>query len=218
MPEPTREEEKDYILMVHGWNTSPFDKTCTGNTAFKRLFWQGFNGRFGLFRWPTFYYTSHAPPPHHFDASEHRAWASSVGLLNLINRLNSGAFSGRIRLTGHSMGNIVASEALRRSQTGPVVHTYIASQAAISAHCYDATIPPMTFTAGAGPTTPDVYAYYWQDGAVSQPHQWQQENRPSYMHPDYMRGKAVRYFNYYNRLDFALGTWEADQQSKPDDS
>ena len=192
MPDPTTDEEKDYILMVHGWNTSPFDKTCTGNTAFKRLFWQGFNGRFGLFRWPTFYYTSRLPPPQHFDASEQRAWASSVGLLDLINRLNTGPFAGRVRLTGHSMGNVVASEALRRSQTGPVVHTYIASQAAIPAHCYDATIPPMTFPFGAGPTTPDVYAYYWQAGATSQPHQWQGESRPSYMHPDYMRGKALR--------------------------
>lgn len=218
MPEPTRAEEKDYILMVHGWNTSPFDKTCTGNTAFKRLFWQGFNGRFGLFRWPTFYYTSHLPPPQHFDASEQRAWASSVGLLDLINRLNTGPFAGRVRLTGHSMGNVVAGEALRRSQTGPVVHTYIASQAAISAHCYDATVPLMTFVFGSGPDTPNIYAYHWQNGVTSKPHQWQGENRPSYMHADYMRNKAERYFNYYNHDDFALASWEADQQLKPDNA
>ena len=217
IPDPTTDEEKDYILLVHGWNTSPFDKTSTGNTAFKRLFWQGFHGRFGLFRWPTFYYTSHVPPPHHFDASEQRAWASSVGLLSLINHLNNGPFSGRIRLTGHSMGNVVASETLRRSQGG-LVHTYVASQAAIPAHCYDATIPPMTFPFGAGPTTPDVYGYFWQAGATSQPHQWQGESRPSYMHPDYMGGKAGKYFNYFNNLDFALAAWEGDQQLKPDNS
>jgi hypothetical protein len=99
-----------------------------------------------------------------------------------------------------------------------VVHTYIASQAALSAHCYDATIPPMTFPAGTGPTTPDVYAHYWQNGAVSQPHQWQEENRPSYMHPDYMRGKAGHYCNYFNNLDAALLAWQADQESKPDDA
>lgn len=213
MPAPTREEEKDYILMVHGWNTSPFDKTCTGNTAFKRLFWQGFNGRFGLFRWPTFYYEG-VPPPHHFDASEHRAWASSVGLLDLINRLNSGAFAGRVRLTGHSMGNIVASEALRRSQSGPVVHTYVASQAAISAHCFDATTPSALFH----PTTPDVYAFYWQTGVTSKPHQWESEQRPNYMHPLYMSGKAERYVNYYNDTDIALKGWQVDQQTKPDSS
>jgi hypothetical protein len=216
MPAPTRDEEKDYILLVHGWNTSPFDKTSTGNTAFKRLFWQGYKGRFGLFRWPTFYYTGSAPPPRHFDASEHRAWASSLGLLSLINTLNASFFSGRVNIVAHSMGNVVASEALRRSQSGQIVYTYVASQAALAAHCYDATTPMMTFGPGAGPTTPNVYANYWQQGATSQPHQWQSEGRPSYMHADYMRGKAGRYFNYFNDVDFALRLWKVDQQTKPD--
>lgn len=214
---PTTEAEKDYILMVHGWNTSPFDKEYVGNTAFKRLFWQGFKGRFGLFRWPTFHFIG-APSLHHFDASEHRAWASSLGLLNLINQFNAGPFAGRVRIVAHSMGNVVVGEALRRSQSGQIVHTYIASQAAISAHCFDATTTLMPFRLNLGPTTPDVYAHYWQDGATSQPHQWQSEGRPSYMHPDYLLGKAGRYFNYYNDRDAALNwpLWQLDQQTKPD--
>lgn len=218
MPDPTKDAEKDYILLVHGWNASLFDKGCTGDTAFKRLYWQGFKGRFGLFRWPTFYFEGDVPPVHHFDASEHRAWASSLGLLSLINQLNAGPFSGRVRIIAHSMGNIVAGEALRRSQSGQIVHTYIASQAAISAHCYDATATAMPFRLNLGPTTPDVYGFYWQDGMTSQPHQWESENRPSYMHADYMLGKAGRYFNYYNDKDAALNwpLWQLDQQTKPD--
>ena len=217
MPDPTTDAEKDYILLVHGWNASPFSKGYVGDTAFKRLFWQGFNGRFGLFRWPTFYFDRRTPI-HHFDASEHRAWASSLGLLSLINRFNAGPFAGRVRVIAHSMGNIVVSEALRRSQSGQIVHTYIASQAAISAHCYDATTTLMPFRLNLGPTTPDVYAYYWQNGATSQPHQWQGEGRPSYMHTDYLLGKAGRYFNYYNDKDAALNwpLWQLDQQTKPD--
>jgi hypothetical protein len=217
LPDPTEDAEKDYILLVHGWNASPFSKDSVGNTAFKRLFWQGYKGRFGLFRWPTFYYEG-APPIHHFDASEHRAWASSLGLLSLINRFNAGPFAGRVRIIAHSMGNIVVSEALRRSQSGQIVHTYIASQAAISAHCYDATTTLMPFRLNLGPTTPDVYAYYWQNGATSKPHQWQGEGRPSYMHSDYLLGKAGHYFNYYNDKDAALNwpLWQFDQQSKPD--
>ena len=76
----------------------------------------------------------------------------------------------------------------------------------------------MTFRPGYGPTTPDVYAYYWQEGATSQPHQWQSEGRPSYMHTDYLLGKAGRYFNYYNDRDAALDwpLWQFDQQIKPD--
>ena len=200
---------KDYILLVHGWNNSPFSKEYVGNTAFKRLFWQGFKGRFGFFRWPTFHfrgcrlYTILTP------ASTARG-RPLLGLLNLINQFNAGPFAGRVRIIAHSMGNVVVGEALRRSQSGQIVHTYIASQAAISAHCYDATMPAMTFPFGLGPNTPDVYAHYWQDGATSQPHQWQSENRPSYMHPDYLLGKAGRYFNYYNNRDAALmasGNW-----------
>jgi len=218
MSDPTTDAEKDYILLVHGWNVSPFGKGSTGDTAFKRLYWQGFKGRFGLFRWPTFYFEGELPPVHHFDASEHRAWESSLGLLSLINRFNAGPFAGRVRVIAHSMGNIVVSEALRRSQSGQIVHTYIASQAAISAHCYDATTPPMQFRLHLGPTMPDVYAYYWQDGATSQPHRWQDEGRPSYMHADYLLGKAGQYFNYYNDKDAALNwpLWQCDQQSKPD--
>jgi len=214
---PATDLEKDYILLVHGWNNSPFGKEYVGNTAFKRLFWQGFKGRFGLFRWPTFYFEG-AAPIHHFDASEHRAWASSLGLLNLINQLNAGPFAGKVRIVAHSMGNVVVGEALRRSQSGQIVHTYIASQAAISAHCYDATTPTMTFVAGHGPTTPNVYANYWQDGVTSHPHTWESEDRPSYMHVNYILGKVRRYFNYYNRDDWALDwpRWQLDQQLKPD--
>jgi uncharacterized membrane protein len=219
MSEPRTDADKDYVLMVHGWNVSPFSKGYVGDTAFKRLYWQGFNGRFGFFRWPTFYFEG-APPIHHFDASEHRAWASSLGLLSLINQCNAGPFAGRVRIIAHSMGNVVVSEALRRSQSGQIVHTYVASQAAISAHCYDATTTLMRFRLNFGPTTPDVYAYYWQAGATSQPHRWQSEGRPSYMHTDYTVGKAGRYFNYYNDRDAALDwpLWQLDQQTKPDAS
>jgi hypothetical protein len=214
---PPPDETKDYMLWVHGWNMSPFDKDSFGDTAFKRLFWQGYKGRFGTFRWPTFHFTS-VPSIHHFDASEHRAWVSSLGLLNLCNQLNRGQFAGKVRMMAHSMGNVVAGEALRRAQSGQVVHSYVASQAAIPAHCYDAAAPLMGYASGLGPTTPNVYGYYWQMGAFSQPHHWQGEGRPSYMHSDYMSGKAGRYFNYYNDTDWALNwpRWQLDQQTKPD--
>ena len=37
---PPSDETQDYMLWVHGWNISPFDKDSYGDTAFKRLFWQ----------------------------------------------------------------------------------------------------------------------------------------------------------------------------------
>jgi hypothetical protein len=227
--DPPPDETKDYILWVHGWNMSPLDKDCYADTAFKRLFWQGYKGRFGTFRWPTFYFTGDYPPRAHYDASEQRAWNSSLGLLGLLNDLNRGQFSGKVRLLAHSMGNVVAGEALRRAQSGQVVHTYVASQAAVPADCYDSSVPRMPFrtvgdiphaqwlwivgAAGGlaqlislGPDTPDVYSHYFTASAVS------------YMHPNYMNGKAGRYFNYHNRSDFALEwpNWQLDEQLKPD--
>lgn len=212
-------ETSDYVLWVHGWNMSPFDKDAYANTAFKRLFLQGFKGRFATFRWPTFYYTGSAPPVHHYDASEQRAWASSQGLLTLLNDLNGGSFGGKVRIMAHSMGNVVVGEALRKAAEGQMlVHTYVASQAALPAHCYDSTQPLMPFIIGTGPSTPNVYAFYWQAGAASQPHEWQQEGRPSYMDVTYMSGKAGRYYNYYNDVDYAFNGdhWQLDQMSKPD--
>jgi hypothetical protein len=216
--EPPLDEENDYILWVHGWNMSVFDKESYGDTAFKRLFWQGYKGRFGTFRWPTFFFTSDVPPIHHFDASEHRAWASSLGLLALLNELNAGPFSGNVRLMAHSMGNVVASEAIRRSNSGQVVHTYVASQAAISAHMFDVAAPEMQYDANLGPTTPNVLGYYWLSTTTSQPHGWSTEGNPSYMHLQYLRGKVGRCFNYYNEDDWALTwpRWQLDQQTKPD--
>ncbi|MEI6197756.1 MAG: hypothetical protein WCS42_25865, partial [Verrucomicrobiota bacterium] len=42
-----------YILFVHGWNMTLEEKDRYAETAFKRLYWQGYQGRFGSFRWPT---------------------------------------------------------------------------------------------------------------------------------------------------------------------
>ena len=88
-------------------------------------------------------YSATYPPVHHFDGSEHRAWASSLGLLGLLNQLNNGPDHGKVRMMAHSMGNVVAGEALHRAQSAQVVHTDIASQAAIAAHSYDVTAPLM---------------------------------------------------------------------------
>ena len=51
-----------YILFVHGWNMAPWEKDRFAETAFKRLYWQGYQGRFGEFRWPTdFGFQGHYP-------------------------------------------------------------------------------------------------------------------------------------------------------------
>ncbi len=217
LPTPQTSQEKDYFLFVHGWNMSPFDKDVYAATAFKRLWHQGYKGRFGSFRWPTFFDLLSTD---HFDGSEQRAWNSGVPLDGLVSQLSATfheSGQSKVRLYAHSMGNIVASECLRQSAQTPKVHTYISAQAAISSHVWDETTPLMPFPIGLGPDTPDVYGYYWQTGAQSRPHEWQEESRPSYMHSSYMPS-SVFYINHYNPSDWALSFglgWQDNQMLKP---
>jgi len=200
---PSMDTNSTYILFVHGWNEPIWEKDRFAETAYKRLYWQGYQGRFGEFRWPTYYgffageASYQAIDLRNFDNSEYNAWQSGAGLLNLLSSLNV-EYPGHVYLFAHSMGNIVAGEALRLAGANQVVNTYVAMQAAVSAHAYDPTTPTRDPLAG----TPDCYAYYWTNGA------------PSYFNG--VRG-AGTYVNFCNTNDWALTQlWEPDQGLKPD--
>ncbi|HEV2691836.1 MAG TPA: hypothetical protein VG347_02970 [Verrucomicrobiae bacterium] len=194
-----------YILHVHGWNMFPWEKDRFAETEYKRLYWQGYQGRFGEFRWPTFAafplgeLSAQAFNPRNFDDSEHNAWLSGTGLLNKLTDLNAD-YPGKIYLTAHSMGNVVAGEALRLAGNNQVVNTYIAMQAAISAHTYD----PNTVSRSFSPSTPDDYGSYGTSST------------------SYFNGSAgaATYVNFFNTNDFALHSatfsWDNNQNNKPD--
>lgn len=205
--QPQTTEEKDYIMLVHGWNMSPFDKRVFPATMFKRLWHQGYKGRMGTFQWPTFW--SSTPSTDNFDGSEERAWNSAAPLAALLSQI---AGTYKVRLYAHSMGNVVAAEALRHAAIPSSVHTYIAAQAALSAHVWTNTTPLMTNPLRY---TPDVYGYYWQNGANDSPAQWTTDGRPSYMDPIYMPA-SVRCVNHFNPSDYALDIWKINQVLKPD--
>ena len=182
-----------YILHVHGYNMTPFDKDRFAETEFKRLYWQGYQGRFGAFNWPT------AESAVQFGGSESQAWNSAQGLLNKLEDLNT-EYPGQVYLTVHSLGNVVAGEALRLA-TNQVVNTYVAMQGAVSAHAYDPTTPEYTIPAIDDSGTPDCYAYYWTNGA-----------------PCYFKNSAGAgtYINFFNGGDWALSdAWLTFQNLKP---
>jgi len=145
--------------------------------------------------------------------------------MQLLTSLNVGGY--RVHLLAHSQGNIVASEALllwkRLGKTTPLVSTYIASQGAIPAHCYDSTVANRTdFT----PSAPNVYGHFWASGAsATLPITWA-ANNPSYFAAAYVQRTAARFSDYYNPDDYALtgngliGSehvgWMIDQRVKPD--
>jgi pimeloyl-ACP methyl ester carboxylesterase len=187
-----------YILFVHGWNMETWEKDRYAEAAYKRLYWQGYKGRFGSFRWPTGNgfsgIISVLFDARNYDNSESNAWASATGLLNKLNDLNA-EYPGNVYLMAHSMGNVVAGEALRLA-TNQVVNTYVAMQGAVSAHCYDSSTANR-----ATPTPPDRFAHYYTAGASS-----------------YFSASsgAGNYVNFYNTNDWALSWWNFDQSWKPD--
>ncbi|MGD9873839.1 MAG: tetratricopeptide repeat protein [Kiritimatiellia bacterium] len=205
----------EYFLFVHGWNMPEWEKERWAETVFKRLWWQGYKGKVGLFSWPTlsgFQGTLYQLlfETRHFDNSEFRSWLSSDSLKCVFDFLNT---AGELRVLAHSMGNVVSGEAIRKYSG--TLHTYVASQAALPAHCYDNTVsvlvnqelydvPWWPFDPDAPITTPNLYGYY-----------------PTGMHgtDPYLNGNqsnVLNLWNYYNVNDWALVRWELNNVLKPD--
>lgn len=193
----------------------PAEKEIFAETAFKRLFWQGYKGRFGVFEWPTTHSFDgtwkHAlNDPTNYDRGEWSAWRSGHALQKLLVHQNL-KYPGQLYVLAHSMGNVVAGEALRlHSQAGggQIVNTYVATQSAAVSHCYEGDInAPLQFlnynhpsipsgTLDFGPNTPNIYRNWFK-----------------------FIGPAVgRRVNFYNPNDYALqdDTWEYNQIVKPD--
>jgi len=140
---PIKDEEKDYILFVHGWRMKPHEKLAFTETAFKRLWHRGYRGRFGMFAWPTEWTSRPAGTAvwdvDNYNRSDRKAMLSAEALRVLLLRLN-GKYPGRLRVFAHSMGNVVVSEAMKLEAEGAgrnMLHTYVACQAASVARAYD---------------------------------------------------------------------------------
>lgn len=195
--------DDDYILFVHGWRMQEWERRRFAETAFKRLWWAGYKGRFGLFSWPTEY--SPVPfPPVNFQRSELQAWRSGEPLRKLLKSLNAGVHHDHVRVFAHSMGNVACGEAFRQlTQAGYTneVHTYAAMQGALASHCYDFFAPVRTLSA-ADSGTRNLFAEYPTPYPSGQP---------------YLNGvRGARHFwNFLNRDDFALNMWKLNQDLKP---
>ncbi len=89
--DPATDTNTPYILFVHGWNLATWEKDRWAETAYKRLYWQGYQGRFGEFRWPTYYgfagpssILTNQNERDNFDSSEYNAWRAGLGLDNKL--------------------------------------------------------------------------------------------------------------------------------------
>ncbi len=214
---PSTDEEKDMVLYIHGYNMKPNEKQRWIETTYKRLWQLGFKGTVGGFTWPC---AQSALP---FDQSEEKAWQAGGQLRLLLSALKTAGY--RVHVLAHSQGNVVMGEALRQAGiNSALVSTYIASQAAIPAHCYDKTLPEVDFD----PDTPEIYGRYWDGGDQNLPETWP-ASAPSYLAPSKIQGAAGKFVNYFNPQDYALtgnglsmladdGSqpgWMTDQRMKP---
>ncbi len=131
-------DQDRYLLYVHGWNMDAFDKDSYASTAYKRMWWNGYTGKIGMLRWPTACGSKDIIESlldaQHYDRSEMAAWQTGDILATWLPVLSQRNHGAAIDLIGHSMGNVVVSNALlriREQGQSAVVGTYIASQAAV---------------------------------------------------------------------------------------
>ena len=136
--EPAADEAKQVIVFVHGINgpggggaaESYNGWVNVSETIFKRLWHQGYKGRFAFYKWPAL-----TPAfPFQYNDSEYRAFKSGRGLAHF---LASFPEDYRKSLYSFSQGAVVCGAAL--TVYNGAVDNYVLSQAAIPAGCYDAS-------------------------------------------------------------------------------
>lgn len=205
----------DTIVYVHGWNNSDAggsdDKSAGSETMFKRLYWQGFRGEFVAFNWPTyvFEFDIFDPFASSYNPSEFQAYRSAQALKNILEDYR-GEFPllQPVHLLAHSMGNVVAGEALRQwawnpEVEDPLVTTYVAMEAAVSAGAYGNNNTDTVYAFEFGRPITDFYRF-WSHG------------RNGFADP----GLGLAFFfqgtnfawekaiNLYNVQDYALNLWD----------
>lgn len=131
-------------IFVHGWRMTYNEYLQWSQTTYKRLWHQGFKGKFYSFRWAT-----HSPSLFTYNGSEYRAWLCGPALASFVNQLPNPL---NRNLFAHSMGNVTSGAALR---SGMAIRRYAMCNAAMAAMAYDpdpSLVPPDL----AGINTPDT--------------------------------------------------------------
>ncbi len=200
----------DIVIYVHGMNMEQYEKSRWTETMFKRLWWQGYMGHVAFLDWPDLGLLN-------YDRSDYRAYQTGHYFKKILEWLDGTQYAGQVRVLAHSQGNQVVGEALRLlSQSGMqghgYVHTYVASQAAVAAHAYDARLnndarfinPPYK------PTTPEVMRYYFSGTPAGNP-----TDVPYYYGNHAVVGKMFRYFNVVDYALVGLVGWEVNNETKP---
>ena len=209
------DEDTNIIVFVHGWRMGAWDYNSFSQTMFKRLYWQGYRGRFASIRWDTLSIDDFQPIPlgrdyFTYNRSEFRAWEWAKGVSDYLTSLKQRFPNYSLNVCAHSMGNIVMAEALKLQLAAGQhnVRNYVLMQAAVPASCYDPSFTNYAPFLQAEQSEPTPNTYWGYPGSI---------------------GGAVsgHLVDFYNTNDYALATgsifliggvnWEANQETfKPD--
>lgn len=198
------DETQSALVFVHGSNIAYEEARWNAETMFKRLYWQGYKGRFVLFYWDTLVGAFDGEiPALPYNLNEYRALKYGPALKNYVSTLSQGR---TVNVASHSLGAAVMISALKQ---GMVVNNYLVLQGAFSAKSYDVSLPALQRfqDAETGKPTPDMALDLGYGGYLAN-----------------VQGTLI---NMFNPFDFALATgttvgvetnWEINQvDSKPDD-
>jgi hypothetical protein len=144
---PVPGEQAKCVVFVHGIDLNVPTQQGYAQSFFKRLWWEGYRGRFVAFRWSTPLADGIFNSPFGwgqegksvYNSGEYRAFKGGTSLRKFVSDLRSSTnpfYVGAeavIGLAAHSQGNIAAGEALRQ---GMQVNSYVAMEAAVPLSCY----------------------------------------------------------------------------------
>ncbi|HEX8520724.1 MAG TPA: alpha/beta hydrolase [Tepidisphaeraceae bacterium] len=222
-------QSDQYFMFVHGWRMQEWERVAFAETAFKRMYWSGYKGQFGMFDWPTQWIEAASKDAGNFDRSEFIAWNSAQALFSTLRSVRS---TSTVSVMAHSMGNIVLSEALykNRLSQNPLVNAAIMSQAALSSHYFGSSTNelPSIYRTGVDADFAREIANHVRLRATnhSVPYWTEYKGfRPYGQDIDAIGGITPRFrnigsaaekvLNYYNPDDFALAGWRYGQAFKP---
>ena len=200
-------------VYVHGWRMTHAETMTWADTSYKRLWHQGFKGKFYSFRWATYSTDTVNPYTDYFtyNPSEYRAWLCGTALADFVNQLPNPEARN---LFAHSMGNVTTGSALR---SGMRITNYAMCNAAMAAMAYDSNA--VLKTDDSGNPLSDIFYY-------TEPHKTPDTDPVSAIREAYglqdkfyttnIPHKPVM-FNFGLPDDSALGTWTANNlHYKPD--
>jgi len=180
------DETKQFVLFVHGWNVTNGRYAQQSQECFKRLWWQGYKGIYAAIRWPgdltgadqSSWWSTFSNALDYFEI-EYRGFKYAQAVKQYTDHFNTVGYT--VGVVGHSMGNILVSEALKSGGN----FKYVSMDAAVSSRCYD-TSSGLLLT-GVTFTVPDLSSSGGYGG--------------------YFSGLTGGPVNFYNGSDPALAAW-----------